>query len=189
MNVEDSIWDKLTYNKPSVWLNSFISNYLNTYSTEYLFTKGVEENKTVVLLIDEAQKLNPLSLEVLRVLLNYETNEFKLLQLVLLGQLELLPKIREIKNLMDRISLKYIINPLDEKESQEMVEFRIQQAGYNGAVPLFTEDAIKEIHRLTQGYPRRISMLCHNALKSLVMENKPVVDGRIIRDLISHEIK
>ncbi len=156
---------------------------------KYLFTKGVEENKTVVLLIDEAQKLNPLSLEVLRVLLNYETNEFKLLQLVLLGQLELLPKIREIKNLMDRISLKYIINPLDEKESQEMVEFRIQQAGYNGAVPLFTEDAIKEIHRLTQGYPRRISMLCHNALKSLVMENKPVVDGRIIRDLISHEIK
>lgn len=156
---------------------------------KYLFQKGVEENKTVVLLVDEAQKLNPISLEVLRILLNYETNEYKLLQVVLLAQLELLPRLREIKNLMDRISLKYIINPLDEKETKEMIEFRIQQAGYNGGVPLFTDEAVEEIYRYTQGYPRRISMLCHNALKTLVMENKAVVDGRIIRDLISREIK
>ena len=52
------------------------------------------------LAVDEAQKLNPLSLEVLRVLLNYETNEFKLLQLVLFGQLELLPRIKEMKNFL-----------------------------------------------------------------------------------------
>ena len=156
---------------------------------KYLFQKGVEENKTIVLLIDEAQKLNPMSLEVLRILLNYETNEYKLLQLVLLSQLELLPRLREIKNFMDRISLKYIINPLDEKETKEMIEFRIRQAGYNGGVPLFIDEAIAEIYRYTQGYPRRIGMLCHNALKMLVMENKPVVDGRIIRDLIAKEIR
>lgn len=156
---------------------------------KFLFQRGAEENKTIVLLVDEAQKLNSLSLEALRVLLNYETNEYKLLQLVLLAQLELLPRIREIKNLMDRISLKYIINPLDEKEIKEMIEFRIQQAGYNGGVPLFTDDAIEEIYRYTQGYPRRISMLCHNALKLLVMENKPVANGQVIRDLISREIK
>jgi len=65
---------------------------------KYLYQKGVEENKTIVLVVDEAQKLNSLSLEVLRVLLNYETNEFKLLQLVLFGQLELLPRIKEMKN-------------------------------------------------------------------------------------------
>ena len=156
---------------------------------KYLFKKGAEENKTIVLLIDEAQKLNPLSLEILRVLLNYETNEFKLLQVVLLAQLELLPKIREIKNLMDRISLKYIINPLDEGETKQLIEFRIQQAGYNGGGALFSDDAVSEIYRYTQGYPRRISMLCHNALKALVMENKPVASGQIIRDLISREIK
>jgi len=155
---------------------------------KYLFQKGVEENKTVVLLIDEAQKLNSLSLEILRVLLNYETNEFKLLQLVVLAQLELLPRIREIKNLIDRVSLKYIINPLDEKETKEIIEYRIKQAGYNGGAPLFADDAIGEIYRYTQGYPRRIAMLCHNALKMLVMESKPVVDGRIIRDLISREV-
>lgn len=156
---------------------------------KYLFLKGAQENKTVVLLIDEAQKLNALSLEALRILLNYETNEYKLLQVVLLGQLELLPRLREIKNLMDRISLKYIINPLDEGETKEMVEFRLKQAGYNGSISLFTEDAISEIYRYTQGYPRRISMLSHNALKSLVMDNKSVVSGQLIRDLISREIK
>jgi len=156
---------------------------------KYLFQKGVEENKIIVLLIDEAQKLNSLSLEILRVLLNYETNEFKLLQLVLLAQLELLPRIREIKNLMDRVSLKYILNPLDEKETKEMIEFRVKHAGYDGAVPLFTDDAIAQIYHHTQGYPRRISLLCHNALKLLVMESKPVVDAYVIRDLISREIK
>jgi len=156
---------------------------------KYLFLKGAEENKTIVLLIDEAQKLNALSLEVLRILLNYETNEYKLLQVVLLGQLELLPRLREIKNLMDRISLKYIINPLDEEETKEMIGFRLQQAGYNGGVSLFSADAMAEIYRYTQGYPRRIAMLCHNALKSLAMENKPVVDGSLIRDLINREIK
>lgn len=156
---------------------------------KYLFQKGAEENKTVVLLIDESQKLNSLSLEALRILLNYETNEYKLLQLVLLAQLELLPRLRDIKNLMDRISLKYIINPLGEKETKEMIMFRLQQAGYNGSVPLFTDEAIAEVYRYTQGYPRRISMLCHNALKSLAMENKSIVDGQLIRDLISREIK
>lgn len=155
---------------------------------KYLFAKGVQENKTIILLIDEAQKLNQTSLEVLRVLLNYETNEFKLLQLVLLAQLELLPKIREMKNLMDRISMKYIINPLDGAETKEMIDFRIRQAGYRSTMPLFKDDAIVEIYQETQGYPRRIAMLCHKALKALVMENKIVVDRDVIRKIISEEV-
>ena len=82
----------------------------------YLFQKGVKEDKTVILLIDEAQKLSKSSLEVLRMLLNYETNKFKILQLILLGQVELLPLIREKKNFWDRIALKYVIQPLDERQ-------------------------------------------------------------------------
>jgi len=88
----------------------------------YLFRKGVEENKTVILLIDEAQKLNALSLEILRGLLNYETNEFKLLQLVLVSQLEFLPRLREIRNFLDRVCLKYVLNPLDEEETKELAD-------------------------------------------------------------------
>lgn len=98
---------------------------------KYLFQKGIEENKIVVLLIDEAHKLNTLSLEILRVLLNYETNEYKLLQLVLLSQLELLPQLHKMKNLWDRIDLKYVLNPLDEQEIKEMIEFRLRAAGYS----------------------------------------------------------
>lgn len=153
----------------------------------YLFQKGIQENKTVILLVDEAQKLNQASLEVLRVLLNYETNEFKLLQLVLLAQLELLPKIREMKNLMDRISMKYIINPLDDAETKEMIGFRIRQAGYQSPSPLFKDEAIVEIYQQTQGYPRRIAMVCHNALKHLVMESKPIVDKDLVRRVVAEQ--
>lgn len=156
---------------------------------KYLFQKSIEENKIVVLLVDEAQKLNTLSLEVLRVMLNYETNEYKLLQVVLMGQMELLPRIRDIKNLWDRISLKYVLNPLDEKDTKEMIEFRLKAAGYDSNVEFFTDEAIEEIYRYTQGYPRRISMLCHNALKALVLENKHIIDVNIIRNLISKDVK
>ncbi len=156
----------------------------------FLFQKGVNENKTVVLLIDEAQKLNPMSLEALRILLNYETNEFKLLQLVLLGQMEVLPHLINTKNLMDRVSLKYTLGPFNnEEETREMIEFRIRQAGYNGREKLFLREAFKEIHKHTKGYPRRIAFVCHKALKSLVMKNKPVVNTEIIKEIINSEAK
>jgi general secretion pathway protein A len=155
----------------------------------FLFQKGVIEGRTVVLIIDEAQKLSQTSLELLRVLLNYETNEFKLLQLVLLGQLELNAKIKNIPNFFDRISFKYTLNPLTREETREMIEFRIRQAGYRVMMHLFLDDAIEEIYNYTKGYPRRINMLCHTALKQLILKNKPVVDGRFINEIIANEIK
>lgn len=191
-----------TYDTEQLFLESLIRTFrieLNTATPtvldykeaikKYLFQKGVEESKIIVLLIDEAQKLNPLSLEILRVLLNYETNEFKLLQLVLLAQLELLPKMRQIKNLWDRINLKYVLNPLDEKETKELIIFRLKAAGYGSSVDFFTDEAVAEIYRYTQGYPRRIAMLCHQSLKALVMESRPVADGALIRELIALETK
>jgi general secretion pathway protein A len=155
----------------------------------FLFQKGVTENKTVTIIIDEAQKLNDESLEMLRVLLNYETNEFKLLQLVLLGQLELHSKITVIPNFFDRISFKYTLNPLDFEETKEMIQFRLNQAGYKANIHLFLDDALKEIHQYSRGYPRQITMLCHRALKNLVLKNKFVVDDTFIREMIEEEIK
>ena len=157
---------------------------------KYLFQKGVEENKTIVLVIDEGQKLNTNHFEILRTLLNYETNEYKLLQLVIMSQMELLPRIRKIKNFFDRISLKYIINPLDEDEAREMITFRLRQAGYNNPDhELFSEDAKKLIYIHTQGYPRRISKICHDALEYIVMQEKNFVDESVIRELIESDIK
>lgn len=155
----------------------------------FLFQKGVNEKKTVVLLIDEVQKLNSMSLEVLRILLNYETNEFKLLQLVLLGQMEFLPRLVETRNLVDRVSLKYTLGPLNEEETRQMIEFRIARAGYQSGEKLFSDKAYREIHKYTKGYPRRISMLCHKALKDIVMENKLFVDEKTIQNIINSEVK
>ncbi len=155
----------------------------------FLFQKGVTDNMTVVLIVDEAQKLSEESLETLRVLLNYETNEYKLLQLVLLGQLELHSKILNIANFFDRISFKYTLNPLDLEETREMIQFRIHQAGYKANLQLFSDEAIRQVYDYTKGYPRQITMVCHKALKNLIMQNKLVVDGEIIQDIVNEETR
>jgi len=153
----------------------------------FLFEKGVKENQTVVLLIDEAQRLSPASLELLRTLLNYETNEYKLLQLILMAQMELLPRIRKIRNFWDRICLRYVLHPLDKSDTKAMVTFRLRQAGYDSREELFTAKAIEEIYQYTQGYPRRIATICHDALEQLVLSGKEDVDEEVIRTLINQE--
>ena len=154
----------------------------------FLFQKVAKEGKTVTLIVDEAQKLNEMSLECLRVLLNYETNEFKLLQLVLLGQLELHARILNMPNFFDRISFKYTLNPLNFEETKEMIEFRLHKAGLRPNLPIFMDEAIKDIFDYTAGYPRRTTMLCHTLLKDLVMKKKFVVDKRMVQDIIESEI-
>ncbi len=156
---------------------------------KYLYQKGVEEGKTIILLIDEGQKITPENLEVLRMLLNYETNEYKLLQLVIMAQVELLPKVKRIHNFIDRVALKYTINPLDENETRELIEFRLQQAGYKGANKLFLPEAIKAIYQFTQGYPRKIALVCHDCLETLVMKELPLVDGDVVNEIINQKIQ
>jgi len=190
------------YNDEEIFLTSLARNFeieagndgprilnLKEALEKFLFQKGVEEGKTIVLIIDEAQKLNELTLECLRVLLNYETNEHKLLQLVLLGQMELHSRLVDIPNFIDRISYKYTLNPLDEEETRRMIEFRIRQAGYKSNMHLFLDTAINQIHQHTRGYPRRVNMLCHKALKRLVMRNKFVIDEDLIKEIIEEEIQ
>ena len=153
----------------------------------HLFTRGVEAGRIVTLLIDEAQQLSASNLEVLRALLNYETHDTKLLQLILMAQLEYLPTVRSIRNLWDRVSLKYVLNPLDERETKELITFRLQQAGFADREPLFTDEAIRDVYYATQGYPRRIALLCHDALERLVMDHQSVVSGELIKRLIGNE--
>jgi type II secretory pathway predicted ATPase ExeA len=154
----------------------------------YLFHQGIQERQTVVLIIDEAHKLNALSLEALRILLNYETNEVKLLQLVLLGQMELLPLLTGMPNLTDRISFRCTLEPLDLTETRWMIQFRLQEAGYRSALALFTDDAIEKIYEYSEGYPRRIAMLCHRALRALVMRRERVIHGEMVEELIQEEL-
>lgn len=153
----------------------------------HLFHIGTTDAKATVLMIDEGQKLSLDMLEHLRVLLNYETNEFKLLQVVIFAQMELLGRVRRIRNFLDRVTMKYIINPLSEQETADMIQFRLRSAGLSNGTALFTPDAIGAIHHFTQGYPRRIALLCHNALEALVAHEKAVVDDQLVQELIRDE--
>jgi len=154
---------------------------------KFLLQKAVNEGKTITLIIDEAQKVTECTLEALRVFLNFETNEYKLLQVVLLGQLELVPKIMELANFYDRISFKYVLNPFNLEETHKMIQFRLQRAGFVSPQPLFSPEAVEEIHRYTRGYPRRIAMICHKALKQLILLKKELVDTEIIKGLVYQE--
>lgn len=149
-----------------------------------LFQRALREGKTLVLLIDEAQKLTDPFLELLRILLNYETNEAKLLQVVLLSQMELLPRIQGIRNLWDRISFRQTLLPFTREQTGEMIRFRLRAAGYRGRRDLFTEEAIHAIHEQTHGYPRRIAMLAHEALVWLVLFDASQVDRDVIGQIV-----
>lgn len=154
---------------------------------QHLFEQGAQENQTPILLIDEGQKLTLPCLEILRMLLNYETNEYKLLQIAIFAQIELLERIKRVKNFIDRVSLKYMINPLDESETRQMIEFRMRQAGYILDNNIFTDAAVHLIYTHTAGYPRRISILCHNALEYIVAREMNVVDENVINALVKEE--
>jgi general secretion pathway protein A len=147
-----------------------------------LYRAGVEEGKTMVLLIDEGQNLPANMIEILRALLNFETNEQKLLQLVLLAQMEALPRLQRTRNFMDRVAMKYIINPFDEEETRRMIQHRLQHAGAGPKGPLFTDDAVRRVHYLSQGYPRKINRLCQRVLERLASSDRRVADVGVVNE-------
>lgn len=153
----------------------------------FLIQKTLEENRTIILVVDEAQKLDLATLETLRILLNFETNEHKLIQLVLFGQLELYAKVVNMYNFLDRISFKFTLNPLDVNETRELINFRIKKAGFNASTRLFLDDAVSEIYNQTKGYPRKITMLCHKLLKELAMRGQNIIDQQFVREVIDKD--
>jgi len=150
----------------------------------YLLKRAGRQERIVTLVIDEGQKLTAANLEVLRTLLNYETNQYKLLQLVILAQMELLAQIDTLRNFSNRVALKYVINPLDENETAAMIDFRLRVAGYSASEKLFEPAAARLIYQNSQGCPRTIAMLCHNALELLVMNKQTRLDEKIVEEAI-----
>lgn len=151
---------------------------------DYLYKMGLEQGKTIVLVVDEGQKLSPEILETLRVFLNYETNEFKLLQLIILAQMEILPKIKNMRNLMDRICFQYILTPVTLDETRDIINFRLKQAGFENGRQLFSDFALERIYFTSKGYLRRIILLAHNCLEKIIMEDKNSVDEDVVNNVI-----
>ena len=75
------------------------------------------------------------------------------------------------------------------KETKELIIYRLKQAGYRGGLTLFSDQAVDMIFHHTEGCPRRIMMLCHNALENLIVKNRPSVDAETIRELITEEAR
>jgi general secretion pathway protein A len=142
----------------------------------YLFRSGVDEGKTVVLIIDEGQKLPSFCLETLREFLNYETNEHKLLQIVIFAQKEFEQVLEKHRNFADRINLYHHLGPLNFKETRSMIQFRLDRASErNKRSSFFSFPALCVVYSATKGYPRRIINLCHRIILTLIIQNRSKV--------------
>jgi hypothetical protein len=141
-----------------------------------------------VVVIDEAQNLSDDSLEMVRLLTNFETRRAKLMQIVLSGQPKLSDKLMNpaLEQLRQRISTYCRLEPLSAEETAAYIDHRLKRAGYEGA-PLFTEDALKHITEASQGIPRTINNLCFNALSLCCALKGKQVDGSMAAEVIADQ--
>ena len=118
-----------------------------------------------VLIIDEAQNLPLQVLEQLRILSNLETDKEKLLQMILVGQQNLQPLLRspELRQLDQRVSIRYALKPLTREETAAYVSHRLRVAGGSAAVS-FTPKALQYVHQYSSGIPRLINLICDRSL-------------------------
>jgi general secretion pathway protein A len=125
-----------------------------------------EERKKVLLLIDEAQNLTADVLEQIRLLSNLETSTSKLIQIVLVGQPELIELLdsHELRQLKQRVSLRCRLSPLSLDETREYIRHRLRQASRDGRDDLFTHSAMARIYRYSGGIPRLVNIACDRAL-------------------------
>ena len=137
--------------------------------------------KNNVLIIDEAQNLSADVLEQLRLLTNLETNERKLLQIVLIGQPELRRMLArpELEQLAQRVIARFHLDALSPTETTHYIAHRLAVAGMKGAAP-FDSRALTRIHKLSRGVPRRINLLCGRALLGAYANGNAIVDRRTV---------
>lgn len=149
---------------------------------QFLFQKGVEEDRTIVLIVDEGQKMPPNCLETLRELLNFETNEYKLFQVVIFAQNEFSSILEALPNLADRVNLYYRLGPLNFKDTRSLIRHRIRLAGGSETLGagLFSLPALWYIFRLSGGFPRKIIHLCHQCLLTMIIQNRTKVTRRMV---------
>lgn len=145
--------------------------------------------RTVVVIVDEAQNLDPEALEALRLLSNIETETVKLLQIILVGQPELSgvldqPKVRQLRQ---RVTVRYHLKPLDLRETSEYIEHRLRVAGSDGSVQ-FSRGAINRIYAYSGGVPRTIGIVCDHALLiAFTTEKKKITEAMVDEVIASRE--
>ncbi|MDX8391348.1 MAG: AAA family ATPase [Mariprofundaceae bacterium] len=146
----------------------------------YLLARHAEGRK-IVLIIDEAQNLDSDVLEQLRLLTNLETDERKLLQIILLGQPELQQKLAhtELRQLSQRITARYHLQALNRSEIAAYIDHRLSVAGCDEAI--FSAAAKRHIHRISQGIPRLVNLICDRAMLGAYAKSVKNINRKMIR--------
>jgi general secretion pathway protein A len=148
----------------------------------------VEMGKDSVLIIDEAQDLTDELLEQVRLLSNLELDNRKLLQIVLMGQPELRDRLNNprLKQLRQRITVRYHLMPLNRCEVNQYIQHRLEVSGAKGA-PYFTQPALWRVHRYSGGIPRLVNAVCDKALLAGYVQQTDKIDygtvGQAVREL------
>ena len=165
---------------------SFDGDYPNLFKKLQDFLYGQFANgRRTILIIDEAQNLEPEALEHLRMISNINADKFQILQLILVGQpqlrdLLLAPKLHQFAQ---RISSDFHLRPLDDREVANYIAFRLQAVGARR--PLFTQEACALIASASGGIPRMINVLCDTALVYGFANDQRVISDKIVRDVIA----
>ena len=149
---------------------------------DYLF-ESYRSGKNCALIIDEAQNLSSEVLESVRLLSNFETSKDKLLQILLVGQPELSSRLnsQELRQLKQRVTVRYHLRSLTLKECQAYISSRLQVAG--GDPLLFTPSAVEVIYGCSAGIPRVINVICDGALMTAYGLRKTYIDDSLIRQV------
>jgi len=148
----------------------------------------LQKGHDAVLIIDEAQNLTDDLLEQIRLLSNLETDDRKLLQIVLMGQPELRDRLNahSLRQLRQRITVRFHLNPLNRDEVSRYIQHRLEVSGGNGA-PYFTRGAIWRVHRYSAGIPRLINAVCDKCLLAGYVQQRDEINfwtvGMAIREL------
>jgi len=148
--------------------------------------KQLERDGNVIIIIDEAQNISDKTMENIRMLSNLETRKHKLVQIVLCGQPELDEKLRRHgwRQLVQRISLKRYATTLSEEDTYGYLQHRLTVAQYKGP-SLFTQEAQELIWGFSRGIPRKINVLCDNALLICFGLEKKIINAKIIKEVIN----
>ncbi|HEV8641866.1 MAG TPA: AAA family ATPase [Methylomirabilota bacterium] len=137
--------------------------------------------RRTVLIIDEAQNLSAEVLEQIRLLTNLETTREKLLQIILIGQPELVQLLdgKELRQLAQRVTARYHLLPFTESETRAYILHRLGVAGQPGEI--FDQRALREVHRLSRGIPRLINVICDRALLGAYASDAHRIDAALVR--------
>jgi general secretion pathway protein A len=144
------------------------------------------EGNRLIVVVDEAQNLEPEVLETLRLLSNFETSQAKLMHIILAGQPALAQKLASphLAQLRQRVSIVQGLAPLSDWEVKNYVEHRLRIAGHRGA-PIFSNEAYESIAVSAEGIPRNVNNLCFNALSLACALRKKMVDLLVVNEVMS----